>query len=184
MWHAGNLAPHVRPRASLCASKNTWEKGDHAILKTENCHYASFFVTCSTTRCQKDNHRCHQWRQNWHSLLCRDRPIVLSGCLIMIIYFIFPSNVPVCAISICRFPKGVQMNGSNTSMYCQVSNIRRTLVGNEIVDHSDVVGASPVGAAPTTSSFLTEHMASMDWQKATARRDDNHLSFAIWCVLY
>ena len=29
--------------------------------------------------------------------------------------------------------------------YRQVSNIRRTLVGNEIVDHSDVVGASPVG---------------------------------------
>ena len=39
--------------------------------------------------------------------------------------------------------------------YCQVSDIRRTLVGNKIVDHSDVVGASPVGAAPTTSSFLT-----------------------------
>ena len=36
-----------------------------------------------------------------------------------------------------------------------VSNIRRTLVSNEIVDHSDVVGASPVGAAPTTSSFST-----------------------------
>ena len=39
--------------------------------------------------------------------------------------------------------------------YRQVSNIRRTLVSNEIVDHSDVVGASPVGAAPTTSSFST-----------------------------
>ena len=32
---------------------------------------------------------------------------------------------------------------------------RRSLLGNEIVDHSDVVGASPVGAAPTTSSFST-----------------------------
>ena len=41
------------------------------------------------------------------------------------------------------------------STYRQVSNIRRTLVGNKIVDHSDVVGASPVGAAPTTSSFST-----------------------------
>ena len=39
--------------------------------------------------------------------------------------------------------------------YRKVSNIRRTLVGNNIVDHSDVVGASPVGAAPTTSSFPT-----------------------------
>ena len=39
--------------------------------------------------------------------------------------------------------------------YRQVSNIRRTLVSNEIVDHSDVVGASPVAAAPTTSSSST-----------------------------
>ena len=39
--------------------------------------------------------------------------------------------------------------------YRQVSNIRRTLAGYKIVDHSDVVGASPVGAAPTTSSFST-----------------------------
>ena len=39
--------------------------------------------------------------------------------------------------------------------YRRVSNIERTLVGNKIVDHSDVVGASPVGAAPTTSSFST-----------------------------
>ena len=39
--------------------------------------------------------------------------------------------------------------------YRQVSNIRRTFVDNEIVDHSVVVGASPVGAAPTTFSFST-----------------------------
>ena len=41
------------------------------------------------------------------------------------------------------------------NIYRQVSNISRTLVDNYIVDHSDVVGASPVGAAPTTSSFST-----------------------------
>ena len=40
-------------------------------------------------------------------------------------------------------------------IYRKVSNIRRTLVANKIVDHSNVVGASPVGAAPTTSSFST-----------------------------
>ena len=39
--------------------------------------------------------------------------------------------------------------------YRKTSNIRRTLVGNKILDHPDVVGASPVGAAPTTSSFAT-----------------------------
>ena len=40
-------------------------------------------------------------------------------------------------------------------VYRKTSNIRRTLVGYKIVDHSDVVGASPVDAAPTTSSFPT-----------------------------
>ena len=39
--------------------------------------------------------------------------------------------------------------------YRQISNISRTLVGNWIVDHSDVAGASPIGAAPTTPSFAT-----------------------------
>ena len=40
----------------------------------------------------------------------------------------------------------------NDSEYRQVSDIKRIVVGNEIVDHSDVVGAAPAGAAPTTSS--------------------------------
>ena len=38
---------------------------------------------------------------------------------------------------------------------CQSFNISRTLVGNKIIDHSNVVGASPVSAAPATSSFST-----------------------------
>ena len=39
--------------------------------------------------------------------------------------------------------------------YCKTSTISRTLVGNKIVDNSDVVGTSPVSAAPTTFSFST-----------------------------
>ena len=35
--------------------------------------------------------------------------------------------------------------------YRKTSNVKRTLFGGKIVDHSDVVGAPPVGAAPTTS---------------------------------
>ena len=35
--------------------------------------------------------------------------------------------------------------------YHITSNISCTLEGNEIVDHSDIVGAPPDGAAPTTS---------------------------------
>ena len=59
-----------------------------------------------------------------------------------------------------------------------ISNIRSTSVGNKLVDHSDA------GAAPTTSSFLTKHVASMGWANTTARRDKNHLSFLIGCGLY
>ena len=39
--------------------------------------------------------------------------------------------------------------------YCHTYNISCTFVGNIVVDHSDVDGASPDGAAPTTSSFST-----------------------------
>ena len=47
---------------------------------------------------------------------------------------------------------------------------KTTLVGNKIVDHSNVVEASPVAAAPTTPSI--------------AIRDEKHLSFGIWCISY
>ena len=70
------------------------------------------------------------------------------------------------------------------SGYHKTCNISHTLVGNKIVDHSHVVGASPVGAAPTTSSFSTQKLASMDWAKATVRRDEKHLTFGIGCDLY
>ena len=66
-----------------------------------------------------------------------------------------PAIIPVVNI-VCL------MNGRSVMCVCvsyyvsrKTSNIRRTLVGNQIVDHSDIVGASPVGAAPTTSSFST-----------------------------
>ena len=52
------------------------------------------------------------------------------------------NNITWCVLSVCL-----------NSIYRQVSNIRCTLIENCIVDHSDVVGASPVVAAPTTSSF-------------------------------
>ena len=43
----------------------------------------------------------------------------------------------------------------NKQTYCKTSNISHTLVCYKIVDNSDVVGASPVGAASTTSLYLT-----------------------------
>ena len=79
-------------------------------------------------------------------------------------------------ISIPQYDWDLQYNWD----YCQISNIRCTLVGNEIVDHSDVVGASSFGAAPTTSSFSTQHLASIDCSETTARQDEKHLHFGIW----
>ena len=46
--------------------------------------------------------------------------------------------------------------GSNFSeIYSKTSIISHTLLDNKLVDHSVVIGASPVGAAPKTSSFST-----------------------------
>ena len=54
------------------------------------------------------------------------------------------------------------------------SNITNTLVDNELVNHSDVVGASAFSTASTTSSFSTEHQGSMDLAKTTATRGEKH----------
>ena len=77
----------------------------------------------------------------------------------------------------------VLSDGKGKSDYCKTSNICHTSISNIIVDHSDVVGASPVGAAPTTFSFSTQHMASMDWAKTTAKQDYKQLSLEFG-VLY
>ena len=60
--------------------------------------------------------------------------------------------------------------------YRQVSNIRHTLVGNKIVDHSDVVGASPVGAASTTSSLSTHGFIGWGQNNHKTRRE----AFKFW----
>ena len=57
--------------------------------------------------------------------------------------------------------------------YPQTSNISGISIGNKIVDYSDVVGASPVGAAPTTS-----------YAKTIARREKKHLNFLDISALY
>ena len=41
------------------------------------------------------------------------------------------------------------------SIYDQTFNISCTLIGNKLVERSDVVGALPVSAAPIISSFWT-----------------------------
>ena len=59
----------------------------------------------------------------------------------------------------------IKHNVVNFDHYRHTSNISHTLLGNKSVDHSDVVVASPVGVAPTASSFSTSHQASVDGQR-------------------
>ena len=65
----------------------------------------------------------------------------------------------------------------------QTSNMRRIFVGHKTVDHSEVVGASPVDVAPTISSFSTKQLASMDWGETTARRDALKCRYSMWLIL-
>ena len=68
------------------------------------------------------------------------------------------------------------------SIYRKTTNISHSLVGNKIVDHSDVVSTTPVGPALATCSFSTNHLASISWAKTSPRRDEKHFSLWIWLV--
>ena len=59
---------------------------------------------------------------------------------------------------------GIDKTWEKLAVYRETFNISPTLVGKNIFDHSDVVGA-------ITWSFSTEHLASMDSAKTTARRE-------------
>ena len=56
-------------------------------------------------------------------------------------------HVRIISVFVLINPVNIQNN------YRLVFNIRRAFAGNKIVEHSEVVGASPIGAAPTTSTF-------------------------------
>ena len=68
--------------------------------------------------------------------------------------------------------------------YHQTSKIRCILAGNNIVDHSDVVGASPACRHCSNYIFILDLTPGFSiWPKTTARRDEKHLCFGIWCTL-
>ena len=77
------------------------------------------------------------WRNMWMYIICS--------------YSLFATTEMALVIKI--LPCGGQKPVYPT--YHQTSNISHTLVGNKIVDHSDVAWASPDGTGPTTSSFST-----------------------------
>ena len=99
-------------------------------------------------------------------------------------------NKPLSEAMLTRFTDVYVLGGDglnsikSIAYYRKISNISRISVGNIIVHRSDVVGAQPVCAVPTISSFSTEHLTSKDCTKTTARQDEKHLSFGIWYGLY
>ena len=62
--------------------------------------------------------------------------------------------------------------------------IIHTLVDNKLVDHSDVVGALPVGTAPNYIFILnlTPDLNGLVWDNYKTRRET--LCFMTWCDLY
>ena len=80
--------------------------------------------------------------------------VLKSICFLICIFY--PSNDLI--LKVTAYENQKQLNKDYIDIqkgYRKTSHISRTLAGNRIVDNSDVVGASPVGAAPTTSSFST-----------------------------
>ena len=68
-------------------------------------------------------------------------------------------------------------------MYRQTSNMKFTLVGNVIVDHSNVVGASPVGAASSTSSFSSFLNTGFQWIGQRQLQNQTRNIYVLWLGL-
>ena len=128
---------------------------DHINTQCKSCLYSPTFRDWMS-QCTIRNPILLQWNlyktrlnfvvfQGWWSFTTgRVNMILLRLCQVNGKLYVF-----FCKTSLSHYTGFAVLN------YRKTSNISRTLVGNKIVDNSDVVGASPVGAAPTTSSFLT-----------------------------
>ena len=96
-----------------------------------------------------DEYICWQFISHWGNYFINEHVLLIySGAIICNSFEVWAS---VDFIYKCPIFKRVAVGLD----YRKTSYISRTSVGDEIVDNSDVVGASPVGAAPTTSSFST-----------------------------
>ena len=93
----------------------------------------------------------NQWRHSLSTQICISRPSK-SQIQIFVKFSIY--NIHFGCDFVLHVSAKLRKDWATEKTYT-VFNIKRTLVSNKIIDHSDVVGASPVGAAPTISSFPT-----------------------------
>ena len=161
----------------LSSSRNSWKKSCLLILQfywhmyssiiflfvysVDSCIVPSEFVislgAVSLMNAYQDM-KC----TNWSKTDCRDKwrvwsqtPGMFRVCRIWKLQVTLDTSGSPIDILWGSGISRVTLWDSYESHYCKLSSIRRTLVSNRIVDHSDVVGAPPVGAAPTASSFST-----------------------------
>ena len=109
------------------------------------CSFFLFLVICSIGSGTSSLIQWHHLWENVRIIIASRISCTLSGIDVS----------PSCSTLLAICQKTMQGICVFSYTYRQTSNISRTLVGNKIVDNSDVVEASPVGAAPTTSSFST-----------------------------
>ena len=91
---------------------------------------------------------CHEQEWNWFRTIYK--LFSLFRLAILIVHWGYSINVEGYQFFLHKFSTE-RMNIN----YRQTANIMRTLVGNKIVDDSDVSAVSPIGAAATPSSFST-----------------------------
>ena len=73
----------------------------------------------------------------------------------------------------------MNLGTSAISKYRKTSNVRRTLVGNTIVDHSDVVGAG------SNYIFILDLSSGFKgFGKDSCKTVREFFSGEIWCILY
>ena len=114
-------------------------------------------ITHTMMRMFHPNGHITQWQSHYDVITTSRRRLDVIMTLILLIV---PASmngfdgtraiVPILLVKLLQ-PKSDGTRYIDT--YRVPSNISHTLVGNKIVDHSDVVGTSPVGASPITSSF-------------------------------
>ena len=79
-----------------------------------------------------------------------EKILLWTRCLVCII------NAPAAAGLATQWTKiSVGIVSSFSVKYSQTSDVMRTLIGNKMVDHSDVFRAAPIGNDPTTSPIST-----------------------------
>ena len=142
----------------------------NSALFLPNAIALSFFIDVVSTLSNRPfplNKQINDFRINKFSLrpmLCQDFTNLIWFCFRITLYSWFINSIVEFCVKKSRVWKIVNLQLKSVWCNClfmpwiyyrKTSNISRTLVGNKIVDNSDVVGASPVGAAPTTSSFST-----------------------------